>query len=271
MNPQVVFITGASSGIGKATAEYYVKLGASVIINARHQDELTQIKSECKKINPNARVLPLAADVRNPEEINQAISEAVKVFGRIDVVIANAGFGVSGLIEKLTIDDFRRQFETNVFGVLNTLYASLEELKKTKGRFAITGSIYSYVSHGYLSAYCMSKHAVKALAEALYAEMKPKGVSVTLICPGIIESNIRRVDNLGNFHPDAVDPAPTWMQYSVQKTAKQIVTAVQKRKREVVISGHGKLSHFIQRHFPCLAIRLGQLSMKLLRKRHVSL
>jgi len=92
------------------------------------------------------RAAHLACDVTNDSEVERAVSEAREALGAADVVVANAGFGVGGRVDSLTVDDFRRQFETNVFGVLRTIYATLDDLKQTKGRLAIVGSINGYLA-----------------------------------------------------------------------------------------------------------------------------
>src|SRR3989344_6457505 len=140
MGKAVVFITGASAGIGAALARDYAARGADLVLCARREDRLQQIAEECKKISPSCNVLTLRVDVTSAEDLKLAVETCVRQFGKLDTAIANAGFGVTGKFEKLNIEDYRRQFETNVFAVLNTAYAVLPELKKVKGRFAVIGS-----------------------------------------------------------------------------------------------------------------------------------
>ena len=104
------------------------------------------------------------------------------------MVVANAGFGVAGSLLKLTNEDYQRQLETNVYGVMNTLRAAHPELQKSQGRAAIVGSVNSFVSLPGNSAYAMSKFAVRALAQSLWAEWRSDGISTTLICPGFVAS-----------------------------------------------------------------------------------
>lgn len=200
---QVVFITGASSGIGAALAEEYAKEDFDLILAARRLDKLLVISESCQKLG--AHVLIVKCDVRQTTDLEHALQESLNRFGKVDILIANAGFGVAGSFSKLQIEDYRRQFETNVFGVIHSIKIFLPEILKNKGRIGIMGSVSSFISLGEGSPYAMSKFAVRAFAESLYYELKPKGVSVTLIAPGFVESEIRLVNNKGKFREHAKD------------------------------------------------------------------
>lgn len=245
-----VLITGASAGIGEALVWAYAAKGAAIALCARRTDRLDAIAKECKATHPEAQFTTHACDVTKPEDLEKAVNEAVESFGSLDAVIANAGYGVGGKTERLKINDYRNQLETNVFGVLNTFYAALPHLKKSKGSFVIMGSVNSYIALSKLSPYCMSKFAIRALSGSLHAEMKRYGVAVTLICPGFVESDIRKVDNDGIYHEDKEEPVPNWLLYPRDKAARQMVSAIEKRKREVIITGHGKVLVFLERHLP---------------------
>src|SRR5437762_1862320 len=142
-----------------------------------------------------------------------------ETLGRIDVVVANAGFGVMGPLETLTLGDYRRQFETNVFGVLRTVYATLEDVKRARGRLVLLGSVSGHLALPGASAYAMSKFAVRGLAEALAHELAPRGVAVTLVSPGLVESEMRQVDNRGRWHAEA---ARGWARWTRSATARPI-------------------------------------------------
>src|SRR5262249_2213303 len=161
-----------------------------------------------------------------------AVANIHEFLGAIDVAVANAGFGVIGKFGKLNIEDYRRQFETNVFGVLRTVYTTLEDLKKTRGRLVLMGSVSGHISAPEASPYSMSKFAVRALADALYCELASQGISVTLISPGFVKSEIQRVDNQGVYHEGEKNKVPEWLQMDTDKAAGQIVRAVRRRSRE---------------------------------------
>ncbi len=243
---RVALITGASSGIGEALARELAERKFRLVLLARRDDRLRAL---AKNLEGITSVRWQICDVTNPADLQSAVILATREFGRIDLVFANAGFGVSGTLEKLSIDDYRRQFETNIFGVINTLKATFESLKKAKGSACILGSVMSYVSFPGSTPYVMSKFAVRGLSEVVYHEWREEGVSVTLACPGVVESEIRLVDNQGRLHP-GVDPVNKRFVMSAHECAQKIISATLARRREVVITLHGKVGVFLIRHFP---------------------
>jgi short-subunit dehydrogenase len=246
----VVFITGASSGIGAALAREFARRGADLALAARRTERLTALAAEIAA--EGRRAVTLACDVTRDGDLDAAVARTREAFGHIDVVVANAGFTVVGRVDRLRVEDYRRQFETNVFGVLRTVYATLDELKRSRGRLAIMGSVSGHLAAPGHSAYSMSKFAVRALADSLRHELRPSGVRVSLISPGYVESEIRFVDNQGVYRPDARDGSPAWMRMPTDKAARQIVTAIERGRRDAVITTHGKAAVLAQRHTPGL-------------------
>jgi NAD(P)-dependent dehydrogenase (short-subunit alcohol dehydrogenase family) len=245
-----VFITGASSGIGAALAREFARRGADVALTARRVERLEALAEEIR--HSGRRALVVAGDVTKDGDMERAVAAVRSGFGRLDVVVANAGFGVVGNVERLTLDDYRRQFETNVFGVLRTVWATLDDVKRARGRIVIIGSVSGHLATPGSSPYAMSKFAVRALAEALGHELAPHGASVTLISPGFVESEMRRVDNAGRLSDGAPDPMPSWLVMPAPRAARQIVNAVGGRRREAVITAHGRAAVFLNRHAPGL-------------------
>src|SRR5947207_5135144 len=195
---KAVLITGASSGIGEELAWQLGQAGAKLTLAARRREFLEKL---AKRIADTGKPAPLVVpcDVTQDGSLQKAVEESVGQCGKLDVAIANAGFGVVGPLKKLSVEDYRRQFETNVFGVLRTIYAALPEIEKTRGNVVIIGSVAGWTASPSASAYAMSKFAVRALANAVTPELRLAGVTVTLITPGFVASNIRRVDNQGKF------------------------------------------------------------------------
>jgi short-subunit dehydrogenase len=258
LKEHVVLITGASSGIGAALARELAREGARLLLMARRRDRLEALRTELA--SSGAEVVVHVGDVTRRADLDAAVALAVERYGRLDVAIANAGFGVVGPIEKLGIEDYRRQFETNVFAAIETSKACLPELVKSRGRLVLIGSVAGYISTPNASPYAMSKFAIRAFAEALRPELAPRGVAVTLISPGFVESEIRQVDNRGGWHAQAKNPLPSWLPMPAEVAAKKIVAAVYRRRREAIITVHGKVLVWLSRFAPWvlrLAMRRG--------------
>ena len=249
---KTVLITGASSGIGQELARQLGQAGAQLTLTARRADLLDAL---AQRIAAAGAPPPLVVrcDVTHDGDVERAVADSLQRWGRLDVVIANAGFGVVGALRQLSVDDYRRQFETNVFGVLRTIKAALPEIEKTKGNVVIVGSVAGWTASPNGSAYAMSKFAVRALADAVTPELSLHGVKVTLVSPGFVASDIRRVDNQGTLHAAAPDPIPQWLVMPTERAVRQILRAVARGKGEVVVTGHGKALVAIERFMPWLS------------------
>jgi short-subunit dehydrogenase len=250
LSGSVTFITGASSGIGAAVAREAARQGSDVVLTARRQDRLEALASEIEDMG--RRALVACCDVTRDGDLEAAVARAQQTFGHIDYVIANSGYGVVGPFASLTMDDYRRQFETNLFGVLRTAMATRDQLIASRGSLVIMGSVNGFVPIPGSSPYSMSKAALHMLALTLRQELRPHGVGVTLVAPGFVKSEIRQVDNLGVRHPHARDRVPSWLSGSAEKTARQLLRAARSRRRVKVTTAHAQLGVFLERHFPWL-------------------
>jgi short-subunit dehydrogenase len=248
LDGKVAFITGASAGIGAAMARDFVRRGADVVLTARRWERLEALALEIRA--KGRRAVVARCDVTVDGDLEKAVALALEKLGRIDYVVANAGFGVAGWFHRRELEDYRRQFETNVFGVLRTAFATMDALQESHGSFAVMGSVMSHVATPGTSPYAMSKHAVRALAASLRNEWRGRGVKVTLLAPGFVDSEIRQVGNDGAFDPEAHETIPRWLRLRTDTAAKKMVTAVVRGKREAVVSVHGKVAVFLQRHTP---------------------
>lgn len=247
-----VLITGASSGIGEELAWQLGEAGAHLTLTARRGERLVAL---AQRIAATGTAPPLvsACDVTRDGDLERAVAESIARWGKLDVVIANAGFGVVGALRDLSLGDYRRQFETNVFGVLRTIYAALPEVEKARGNVVILGSVAGWMATPNASPYAMSKFALRALADAITPELALTGVTVTLISPGFVASDIRRIDNEGTLHDRAADPIPQWLVMPTATAVRQILRAVARGRAEAVITGHGKVLVAVERVIPWLA------------------
>tara|TARA_R110002096_G_scaffold44526_13_gene120723 strand:+ start:370811 stop:371596 length:786 start_codon:yes stop_codon:yes gene_type:complete len=247
---EVVWITGASAGIGAALAHEFSKRGAIVCLSARRTERLEELAATIGEAGGRAHAYP--CDVTIEDDVAGVVQAIVKDHGKLDCAVANAGFGVSGRIESLSADDWRRQFDVNVVGSAITAKYALSELRQSHGRMVLVGSIMSMISTPKAGAYSASKYAVRSIGQTLSLELHGSGASCTTIHPGYVATEIALVDNEGVFHEDREDRRPTKFMWPADKAANVMVNAIARRKREFVFTGHGKMGGYLGRHFPGL-------------------
>jgi short-subunit dehydrogenase len=246
----VVWITGASSGIGKAMAFEWARVGYKVAISARRKELLEAIALEITNSGGEALVVPV--DILEEKSIEDAVQKIISTWGRLDVAVANAGFGVFGSIDTLTAKDWNRQLQGNVTGLALTVKYALPYLKQTQGRIGLVGSVGAYLPNPFVGAYGASKAAVNSIGLTLQVELKDTKVSCTTIHPGFVESEIARIDNEGVWHPERADPRPSNIMWPAHKAAKVMVQAILKRKRNYIFTTHGRVLVWLQRWIPSL-------------------
>ena len=179
-NKTVWFITGASSGFGKALTKYAVNKGYHVVATARRQEKLQALANQAPE-----QILPIKMDVTNRTEVKLAIDETISKLGRIDVLINNAGYGIVGALEETPEQEFRNQMETNFFGAINVTQEALPHLRKQgNGAIVNMSSMGGNMSFGGFSAYSASKFALEGASEALAQEVSPFGIKTLIVEPG---------------------------------------------------------------------------------------
>jgi NAD(P)-dependent dehydrogenase (short-subunit alcohol dehydrogenase family) len=184
---QVVFVTGASSGIGEATVRHLIAAGARVAFAARRVE---RIEALAREVDPEgARTLALAGDVTREEDRERWIEEIVARFGRLDALVNNAGYGQRGPVEQVPLDAIKRNFETNVFALVALVQRVIPVMRaQGGGRIVNIGSVAGKIARPMTSVYDSTKHAVEGLTDGLRGELKPFGIEVVLIRPGFIAS-----------------------------------------------------------------------------------
>lgn len=248
MKPNVVFITGASSGLGEALAREHAGAGDQVVLFARRNS--TALAAELGG-------LAVRGDVTRRGDLDRAVRSALKRFGRLDLVYANAGYGERGRIDELDLKRWKRQQAVNVEGLLNTVWACLPALKVSRGRLALVGSVLGFGGVPGNGAYVASKFAVRGLSQSLYAELRPLGVSVTHLAPGFFESEFRQRDAQGRLDRSLPDTAPKGWRIPAAEAARYARQAVMARRRERVFPMHGVLAALLYRLLPGPALALG--------------
>jgi NAD(P)-dependent dehydrogenase (short-subunit alcohol dehydrogenase family) len=244
----VVWITGGGSGIGRALAREFARQGADVAVSGRRTDRIQETVAEIEGLG--RRGLAVTCDVRDDAVVSTAVAAVVSHFGRLDVAVANAGMGVMGRFEQLSDAEWHRQFDVNVFGVINTARHALPELRKTGGRLALVGSVAAMLCAPRSGAYSASKFALRAIGLTLSQELHGSGVTCTTIHPGFVASEIAQVDNQGRFEARRKDRRPRLLIWPTDRAARRMVRAIDQRRREYVFTAHGKIGAWLGRHLP---------------------
>jgi len=177
----------------------------------------------------------------------------VERFGQLDIAVANAGMGVMGLFDRLTDAHWRRQFDVNVLGAVSTARYALPELRRTSGRLALIASVSGLICTPRNAAYSASKFALRAIGLTLSQELHGSGVSCTTVHPGFVASEIAQVDNEGRVDLTRPDPRPAFLMWPTDKAARVMVRAIYRRRREFVLTAHGKFGAWLGRHLPGVA------------------
>ncbi|MDO5615526.1 MAG: SDR family oxidoreductase [Cruoricaptor ignavus] len=187
MENKVVYITGGTKGIGYGIAEVLLKKGYSVAISGRKSEDVKSAEQELAKVSP--QVLGVVSSVRNLEDENRAVQQIVEKFGKIDVVVANAGLGVFKPVDELSAEEWNDMIETNLTGAFFTLKAGVEELKKSEGYYISISSLAGTNFFENASGYNASKFGVVGFTQAAMLDLRKYNIKVSTIMPGTVSSN----------------------------------------------------------------------------------
>ena len=251
---QVVWITGAGSGLGKALAIQFAQSGAHVVLSGRREPRLTEVAQILDQYAGQNLVLP--CDVTNEEALQNTIEQILQRFGQLDVAIANAGFAVNGTVDAVSREEWERQFAVNVFGLASTARLALPHLQQRNGRLVLIGSATAWLHFDRSIAYCSSKAAVHAIGQSISAQLYGSGTSCTTIHPGFVESEIAQVDNQGTFDANRPDRRPQQLMWDSDRAARKMLLAIYKRKRCYIFTAHALIGVWLARFFPSLAFHL---------------
>lgn len=252
MKNKVVWITGASSGIGAACAKAWSDVGARVILSARNVEKLTKVQSNLK-----GESSILALDVSETDQIVPKAKAAAEFYGPIDILINNAGISQRGLVKDTTLEVDRRLFEVNYFGNIALTKAVLPSmLERSSGNLVIISSLAGKLSSGGRSSYAATKHALQGFYDALRAEVADKGIHVNMICPGYIKTDIsiNALNGAGDKH-GIMDPNQA-KGMSATECANKILKATAANKNEVFIGGKETRNVMIKNLFPSVYHKL---------------
>jgi NAD(P)-dependent dehydrogenase (short-subunit alcohol dehydrogenase family) len=246
---KVAVVTGASSGIGEATVRELASRGASVVLASRAAEKLEALQREISASGGPA--LAVETDVSDRGSVEAMVGRTVGEFGSLDVLVNNAGLGLSGKVPELRAEDVRHVFEVNVIGPLNCMQAALPRMVRG-GRIINISSVIGKRAIPKVGAYCASKSALNALSDALRVEVADRGVTVTSVYPGTTrtafrENSRRTKDEKRGWRPKGVTP---------EKVAKRIAEAAEKGPRDVYVTIPDRLFITGVTLFPGLADRV---------------
>jgi short-subunit dehydrogenase len=254
MKDKVVIITGGSSGIGKALAEKFGMEGSKLLITGRNQQDLDNTVTELR--SKNISVAGFRGDVSKEDDNRLMAEEAIKLYGRIDILINNAGISMRALFSEVDLNVVRQVMEINFFGVLYATKYCLPEIIKNKGSVVGISSIAGYRGLPGRTGYSASKFALNGFLEVLRTELLHTGVNVLTACPGFTSTNIRRRSLTKDGSHQGESPRDEENMMTSEEVANRIYKAVVKRKRILVLTAMGKVAVWLNKVLPSLADRL---------------
>lgn len=248
MKNKVVIITGASSGIGKATAIRFAKAGCKVVIAARNETKLQETAQTIKEFG--SEVLLISADVSKEADCKAIINKAIETYGRIDILINNAGISMRALFEKLDLQVMKNVMDVNFWGSVYCTKYALPFLLKSKGSVVGVSSIAGYVGLPARTAYSASKFALQGFLEALRTENLEKDLHVLIACPGFTASEIRKRALTADGSAQSKSPRKEEKMMSAEEVSEHLYKAVKARKQTIVLTREGKLAVMLSKFLP---------------------
>ena len=251
-NNKVVAITGGTDGIGKALVQAMLAKGATVVTCARNQDKLYQLQTE----NAGAPLLTVVADVSKENDCRHFIQSTIQAFGKIDILINNAGISMRALFADAEIEVIRKLMDVNFYGALYCTKYALDSIIKQKGVIVGVSSIAGYRGLPGRTGYSASKFALQGWLESLRTEMLHQGVHVMWVCPGFTTSNIRQaaLNEKAEAHGETSMNEENMM--SAATCAGHIIKAIEDRKRTLVLTFTGIRTVWMNKLFPRLTDKL---------------
>jgi short-subunit dehydrogenase len=231
LQDKVAVITGASMGIGEAIAKLFLEEGAKVVLCARN---LERMKEAEQRIGHGTNTLSLSCDVSKREQVDAVVAETLKRFGRIDIWVNNAGFGLNDAVAGMDMAELRRMFDTNLFGAIECMQAVVPVMRRQGGGDIVNiSSVSGHISTPYMSGYAATKHAMNAIGKAARLELLRHNINVLTVCPGYIATDFVK-NMVKGKHSERVGSS---VKYAVTPdvVADATLQGLLKRKREVIV------------------------------------
>jgi short-subunit dehydrogenase len=248
---KVVWITGASSGIGEALAQAFAAEGAKIVLSSRRKEELQRVKEQLKLDDANCLLLPF--DLNDTSGVNELTKQVVSKFGQVDILVNNGGVSQRSLTKDTPLEIDRKIMETNFFGTVALTKSVLPYMLKQKsGNIIVISSVAGKFGFFLRSAYSASKHALHGFFESLRMEVYNDNIKVLIVCPGKIRTNIslNALKEDGAKH-NAMDESQE-KGLSAEECASQILDALKKNKKEILIGGKETRAVWMKHMFPTL-------------------
>lgn len=252
---KIIWITGASSGIGEALVFQFAKQGAKIILSARNESALQAVAQKANLVPENYLIIPF--DLADTSKANDFVQQITQKFGRIDVLINNGGMSQRGDAITTTAETERNLFEINYFAQVALTKAVLPVMvKQQSGQIIVVSSIAGKFGFYLRSSYSAAKHALHGYFESLRLEVEKNNIQVLLVCPGKIKTNISnnavladgsKHSKMDESHVDAM---------TAEECAKKILTAIEKNKQEIFVGGKEILTVYIKRFFPKMLYKI---------------
>lgn len=234
---KVVWITGASSGIGEALAYAFAKQGAKLVLSARRTEELERVAANCQLKTENYFILPY--DISKYNEAEEKANQVLARFGKVDILINNAGLSHWSKIKDMTMEVLRQIIDTNFMGNAALTKAVLPSMLNNKqGKVVVISSILGKIVTHKQAAYNASKHALHGFYDTLRAEYSGNGIKVLLVCPGFVNTNVAKNSLDRNGQPIGKNNKMIEGGLSPDYVAAQILNAIEKNKEEILLAGN---------------------------------
>lgn len=251
---KVIIITGASSGIGLATARLFAGMGAKLSLAARSIDILESLASELT--DDRSRILCIKTDVSVEEDCRRLIEETVRRFGKIDILINNAGISMRAPFMDVNLEVIKKLMNVNFWGTVYCTKYALPEILKSKGSIAGIISTAGYVAIPGRTGYVTSKYAIRGFLETLRIEHLNDGINILVFAPGYTASNVRNAALLADGSPQGYSPKDEGKLMSAEKVAEKLAYGLYRRKKEMILTALGYWDIWLYRRFPRLMDRV---------------
>lgn len=251
---KVIIVTGATSGIGESCAKIFGMQGAKIVLTGRSRLKLDNALVKLQK--EGIECLGILSDAGSENDNQKMAEQVITHYGKIDILINNAGITMRSLFQDLDLEVFRKVMDTNFWGAVYATKYCLNEIIKNRGSVIAVSSVNGFRGTPARTAYTASKYAMNGFFESLRTEVMRKGVHVLVACPGFTASNIRKNALLGDGSIQSESPREENRMMTSDEVAYQILKATLKRKRDIVLTTEGKLASFLNKWVPGMMDRV---------------